>query len=82
MFPSSLAVIIAGLLMGGTALAAFGWAWWKGQFDHLDRWGVVILDERDLRMERPWETERQKVERELTHGAPLSAPAGEWGGAR
>lgn len=82
MFPSSLAVILAGLLMGGIALAAFAWAWRKGQFDHLGQQATVILDERDLRMERPWESDRQKLERERAYGTPLEAPAGEWGGAR
>ena len=81
MFPSSLAVIGAGLVMGGFALAAFGWAWWRGQFDRLDQRAAIILDERDLRLDRPWESELQKHERRAQFGPLLKAPAGEWGGA-
>lgn len=81
MFPSSLAVILAGLVMGGSALAAFAWAWRRGQFDELDARATVILDEQDLRMERPWESPLQTAARRSEHGPLLPAPAGEWGGA-
>lgn len=67
--------------MGGFALAAFAWAFRRGQFDHLDYQANVILDEQDLRMERPWESEHQKLERRLQHGSPLEPSAGEWGGS-
>lgn len=81
MFPSSLVVVVTGLFMGGIALAAFAWAWWRGQFDGLDQRAAVILDERDLRMDRPWESDLQKMERRVQYGPPIEAPAGEWGGA-
>lgn len=80
MFPSSLAVILVGLLLGGVALAAFAWAWRAGAFHHLDRQARVILDERDLRLERPWESPEQRRARIAAHGASLPARPSEWGG--
>lgn len=81
MFPSSLAVILAGLVIGGLALLAFAWGWRRGQFDHLDRQARVIFDSRDYLLDRPWETQEQRAERQAQHG-PLIAPRpGEWGGA-
>jgi cbb3-type cytochrome oxidase maturation protein len=81
MFPSSLAVILTGILLGGLSLAAFGWAWLRGQFSNLDAQSTVILDTRDYLLERPWETGVQRAEREAAYG-PLVKPAtGEWGGA-
>ncbi len=81
MFPSSLAVIAGGLLMGGLALAAFVWAFRRGQFDELDARASAILDDRDLRTTRPWETPVQTAVRSADHGPLLEASAGQWGGA-
>ena len=82
MFPSSLAVIGAGLVIGVLALAAFAWAWRSGAFRHLDRQAAVILDDRDLRLERPWESPRQRDERIAAFGEPLPPGTSEWGGRR
>lgn len=82
MFPSSLAVIAAGLVLGVIALAAFGWAWRVGAFRHLDRQAQVILDDRDVRLERPWETPDQRTARVTAYGAPLQPRPSEWGAAR
>jgi nitrogen fixation-related uncharacterized protein len=80
MFPSSLAVILAGLATVALALGAFAWAWRRGQFSALDRQARVIFDERDLRLDRPWESGAQRAARAARQG-PLLAPApGEWGG--
>lgn len=81
MFPSSLVVIITGLVLGGLALAAYLWAWRRGQFSNLEAQSAVILDERDLRLERPWETPRQRAERITTHGRLIEPTRSEWGGA-
>jgi cbb3-type cytochrome oxidase maturation protein len=81
-FPSSLAVIAAGLILGLVALAAFAWAWRTGAFRQLDRQAHVILDERDLRLERPWESPRQQAERVAACGELLPPRPSEWGGAR
>jgi cbb3-type cytochrome oxidase maturation protein len=81
MFPSSLAVVITGLVLGGISLAAFGWAWLRGQFNHLDVQSRVILEQRDYQLERPWETPLQRAERSAGHGPLLEPTAGEWGGA-
>ena len=81
MFPSSLAVVLGGLLMGAVALVAFVWAFRRGQFDELDARATVILDQDDVRTERPWETPLQTAARNAEHG-PLREPAaGAWGGA-
>ena len=81
MFPASLAVIVTGLVLGMIALCAFAWAWWRGQFDDLDAQSRVIFDERDYRLERPWETAAQREERERLYGEPVPPRPGEWGGA-
>ena len=82
MFPSSLAVIAAGLVLGALALAAFAWAWRADAFRHLDRQAQVILDDRDVRLERPWETPDQQAARVAAYGAPLRPRPSEWGAAR
>ncbi|MGE0158659.1 MAG: cbb3-type cytochrome oxidase assembly protein CcoS [Gemmatimonadales bacterium] len=81
MFPSSLAVILGGLLMGALALTAFLWAFRRGQFDDLEARAAAILDERDLRTERPWETPAQTAQRSIEHGPLVEPRAGDWGGA-
>ncbi len=81
MFPSSLAVLGVGLLLGFLALAAFAWAWRRGQFHELRRQAHVIFDDRDLRLERPWETPDQRAEREERYGPLIEPSPGEWGGA-
>lgn len=81
MFPSSLAVVLTGLFLGAIALAAFAWAWRRGQFEHLDAQAHVIFDPRDYRLERPWETEAQREERRRLYGEPVEPEPGEWGGA-
>jgi len=81
MLPSSLAVILTGLILGLAALAVFFWALRRGHFDDLDQQSRVILDARDLRLERPWETAAQREERRRLYGEPEKPDAGEWGGA-
>jgi nitrogen fixation-related uncharacterized protein len=79
--PSSLTVILATLALGVVALTAFIVAWWCGHFRDLDAQARVIFDSRELRFVRPWETSAQRLEREVTYGAPLTGERGEWGGA-
>jgi cbb3-type cytochrome oxidase maturation protein len=78
--PSSLAVVVAVLVLGASALALFAWAWRAGQLDDLDAQARAVLEPRDLRVERPWETPQQRRDR-LAHGEPEPAAPGEWGGA-
>lgn len=80
MIPSSLTVILATLALGMVALAAFIAAWWRGHFRDLDAQARIIFDSRDLRFVRPWETSAQRLERQVTYGAPLPGERGEWGG--
>jgi cbb3-type cytochrome oxidase maturation protein len=81
MFPSSLTVILTGLLLGAVALSVFVWGWRTGQFRNLDRQMASLLDERDLRVERPWESLPQRAERRHHYGEPLDPEPGEWGGS-
>lgn len=81
MFPSSLAVILTGLLLCGVALALFVWCWRRGQFTDLSAQSRVIFTPDDLQTERPWESERQRAERRLLHGALRPSRPGQWGGA-
>jgi len=78
-FPSSFAVIVAGLITVAAALGAFAWGWWRGQFSHAEAQRLVIFDARDLQVERPWETPEERAERELRYGALTAPHRGEWG---
>ena len=81
MIPSSLPVIVATAALTLLAAAVLAWGWWRGFFRDLDAQARVIFEPRDLRVERPWETPVQRLERELRHGAPVPPDRGEWGGA-
>jgi cbb3-type cytochrome oxidase maturation protein len=79
MFPSSLVVALTGVALGLLALAVFAWGWRHGQYRDLRAQAHVILDARELRFERPWETPEQRAERARAYGALTVAPPGEWG---
>ncbi|GAC1515934.1 MAG: hypothetical protein NVS1B4_08500 [Gemmatimonadaceae bacterium] len=79
MFPSSLVVILAGLTTVAIALGAFLWAWRRGHLGQLEAQSRVVLDERDVRLERPWETAQQRADRARHHGALVPPLLGEWG---
>ena len=81
MIPSSLVVILATFAIGALALTAFVWAWRRRMFHDLDAQSRVIFEPDDLRLARRWETPAQRIEREITYGAPLPPRRGEWGGA-
>lgn len=81
MFPSSLAVVLTGLLFGVLALVVFAWAWRRGQFRNLDDQARVIFEPRDYLYERPWETPEQRAQRVLEYGPLIRPVPGEWGGA-
>jgi cbb3-type cytochrome oxidase maturation protein len=74
-------VVVALIVLGALALAAFAWAWWRGQFTRLDRQAFAVLEPRDLRLERPWETPAQRRERSERFGLGEAPRPGEWGGA-
>jgi cbb3-type cytochrome oxidase maturation protein len=82
MLPSSLTVMLAITILGLLTVAAFVWAWRKGQFDRISQQALLPLDDDDLGTSRPWETERQRAERvqEFGPSRPASTP-GVWGGA-
>lgn len=81
MIPSSLPVIVATAAL--TLLAAFvlAWGFWRGFFRDLDAQSRVIFEPDDFRIERPWETPVERLERETRYGAPVTPAPGEWGGA-
>ena len=81
MIPSSLPVILATAALTLLAVLVLAWGWWRGFFDDLPAQSRVIFEPRDLRLERPWESPVQRIERETTHGAPVAPVPGEWGGA-
>lgn len=81
MFPSSLVVIVTGLFLGALAISVFAWAWRRGHFDQLHAQAHVIFDERDYRLERPWESAEELETREDEHGVLIEPEPGEWGGA-
>lgn len=83
MLPSSLTVMLAITILGLLTVAAFVWAWQKGQFDRINQQALLPLDDDDLNVSRPWETAGQRAERVGEFG-PLRTPhtPGVWGGAR
>jgi nitrogen fixation-related uncharacterized protein len=81
MIPYSIVVALTGLLLGLLAIGAFAWAWYLGAFDKIDDQARVILDARDYRLIRPWETPAQQEERRRLYGELIEPVPGEWGGA-
>ena len=81
MIPSSLVIIVATAALTLLAAAVLAWGWRRGFFRDLDAQARVIFEPSDWRLERPWESPTQRLEREAAHGPLLEAPGGEWGGA-
>lgn len=81
MIPSSLPVIVATAALTLLAAAVLAWGWWRGFFRDLDAQARVIFEPRDWRLERPWETPVQRLQREVAHGEVIPPERGEWGGA-
>jgi cbb3-type cytochrome oxidase maturation protein len=80
MLPSSAAVSLSITILGLLSLAAFVWAWRSGQFDDIERQGMIPLDDGDLATFRPWETPSQRAHRVEEFGPPRPAAPGAWGG--
>lgn len=81
MLPSSVAVIVATAALTILGALVLVWAWRRGYFNDLEAQSRVIFEPRDWRLERPWETPVQRLEREVAFGDPLPPARGEWGGA-
>lgn len=81
MIPYSVVVALTGLILGLMAIGAFVWAWRRGAFDNIDEQARVILEPRDYRLLRPWETPAQQAERRQQYGELVEPAPGEWGGA-
>jgi hypothetical protein len=79
--PSSLPVIVATAALTLLAVVVLAWGWRRGFFRDLEAQSRVIFEPQDYRLERPWETPVQRLERETTYGAPVRPAPGEWGGA-
>jgi hypothetical protein len=74
-------VIIATAALTLLAAAVLAWAYRRGFFRDLEAQSRVIFEPEDFRLERPWETPIQRLERETNFGEPLQPAPGEWGGA-
>jgi cbb3-type cytochrome oxidase maturation protein len=82
MLPSSLTVTLAITILGLLTVAAFVWAWRRGQFERIDRQALLPLDDDDMNVARPWETASQRAERVEEFGPPQPVRVrGAWGGA-
>ena len=81
MIPSSLPVIVATAALTLLAVAMLAWGFWRGFFRDLDAQSRVIFEPKDFRLERPWETAVQRLEREMNYGERVTPAPGEWGGA-
>lgn len=82
MVPYSMIVAITGLLLGLAAIGAFIWAWSRGAFENIDDQARVILEPRDYRLIRPWETPEEQEERRELYGDLVEPAPGEWGGGK
>ena len=81
MIPSSVPIIVATAALTLLGAAVLFWAWRRGFLSNLDAQARIIFEPRDWRLERPWETDLQRLEREVAYGEPLKPSRGEWGGA-
>ncbi len=83
MLPSSLTVTLAITILGLLTVAAFVWAWRKGQFDRISQQALLPLDDDDFNVARPWENAAQRAERVEDFGPPRPVVTpGIWGGAQ
>jgi nitrogen fixation-related uncharacterized protein len=79
--PTSLVVAIATVAMTLIPALFLLWAWRRGLFSDLEAQSRVIFDARDWRVERPWESGKERLAREVAFGPPEPPEPGEWGGA-
>lgn len=82
MLPTSLVVAIATVGMTLIPALLLLWAWRRGLFRDLEAQSRIIFDERDWRVERPWESRVERLTREVDFGPAEPARPGEWGGAQ
>lgn len=81
MLPTSLSVVIATMGMTLVPALLLFWSWRRGLFHDLDGQSRVIFEERDWRVERPWESAGDRLARDMTFGPLEAARPGEWGDA-
>lgn len=79
MLPTSLSVVIATMGMTLVPALLLLWSWRRGLFHDMDAQSRVIFDERDWRIERPWESAGDRLARDVTFGPLEAARPGEWG---
>jgi len=79
--PSSLPVIILTAVFSLLPALILFWAYRRGYFRDLDAQSRIILEERDMQLERPWESSVDRLTREVSHGPLVEPERGEWGGA-
>ncbi|HYW52025.1 MAG TPA: hypothetical protein VE861_15530 [Gemmatimonadaceae bacterium] len=82
MLPTSLAVVLATVAMTLVPAFLLFWSWRRGFFHDLAAQSRIIFDERDWRIERPWESPADQLTREVAFGPLEKAWPGEWGDAR
>lgn len=67
--------------VGTFALLIFFISFFKGLFENPQAQALLIFDERDLKLRRPWESAIQLGERQKTFGTLIEPSSDEWGGA-
>lgn len=82
MLPTSLAVVLATVAFTLVPALVLFWGWRRGFFSNLDAQSRVIFDERDWRVDRPWESAADRLTREVAYGELVPARPGEWGEGR
>ncbi len=82
MLDGSTHVLVLLVLIGFASVAVFGWAWWTGKLDDPEAQAASVLDLRDLRLERPWESAEERSARAERFGPLVPPEPGEWGDGR
>ena len=82
MLDGSTHVLVLVVLMGFATIAVFAWAWLSGKLVDPEAQAASVLDARDLRLDRPWESAEERASREDRFGPLVAAEPGEWGDGR
>jgi nitrogen fixation-related uncharacterized protein len=80
MLYASVFILAFTIVLGVVGAGLLVWAARTGQLRRINEQAWLALDERDRRLERPWESEQAKAERARAHGALVAPRPGEWGG--
>lgn len=79
MLPTSIAIVLATVILTLAPALVLAWAWRRGHLRHLEAQSRIIFEPRDWRVERPWESPAERLTREVAYGELVPPVPGEWG---